>query len=96
MCQHTPGKFKRPATKQRRISPGRAKIYSNIEIVNENVDDIEECHILRSAIEAFHQLINKEISMFVDKVITKISEEQLSAISLLIGKNIRAQVKSDA
>ena len=67
-----------------RISPGRAKIYSNSETVIENVDDIEECHVLRSAIEAFRQLINKEISMFFDKAITKISEDQLSTISLLI------------
>ena len=34
--------------------------------------------------------------MFFDKVITKMSEDQLPTISSLIGKNIRAQVKSDA
>ena len=34
--------------------------------------------------------------MLFDKVITKMSEDQLPTISSLIGKNIRAQVKSDA
>ena len=71
-------------------------IVFNSETLNENVNDVEECQVLGSAIEAFHQLIKKEISMLFDKVITKISEDQLCATSLLIRKNIRVQVKSDA
>ena len=91
--QPTSAKLRRPPRKKRNGGPGRRKVCSNSETVNENVDDVEECNFLGSAIEAFCQLINEEVSMFFDKVIAEMSKDQLCTLSSLMGKNIKGKYK---